>query len=58
MNINIDNINQVNDDEFKLYTSNNIKYIKLIEVKGRGYDKNITPEMTKEKIKEIYRWFN
>ena len=55
LNINIDNINQVNDDEFKIYTSKKIKYIKLIEVKGIGYDKNITPEMTKEKIKEIYR---
>ena len=52
MNINIENKNQVNDDEFKIYTSNKIKYIKLIEVKGIGYDKNITPEMTKEKIKQ------
>ena len=52
LNINIENKNQVNDDEFKIYTSNKIKYIKLIEVKGIRYDKNITPEMTKEKIKQ------
>ena len=46
-----DNTIKNNNSDFVENISEKIKYLKLIEVKGIGYDNDITPEKTKEKIK-------
>ncbi len=41
-----------NKESFKIYTSNRVNYLKLIEVKGIGFDEDSTPENIGKKIKE------
>ena len=41
-----------NNTDFKTYSSNKIKYLKLIEVKGIGYDEDSTPDKIKQKIEK------
>ena len=43
--------NKKDFSDFKVYTSIKTKYLKLIEVKGIGYDDDSTPENTINKIK-------
>lgn len=50
LDLNSDN-NKNNSLDFKVYTSKNIKYLKLIEVRGIGYDKDSTPEKIQQNIK-------
>ena len=52
-----DTYNKSNDD-FTPYTSKKIKYLKLIEVKGIGYDNDSSPETIKRKIKEYTNKIN
>ena len=44
-------INNNYNNDFKVYTSQKIKYLKLIEVQGIGYDEDSTPENIGKKIK-------
>ena len=50
LNSNNIKIKMINED-FTEYTSDDMKYLKLIEVKGIGYDDDSTIKATKEKIK-------
>ena len=40
-----------NNDDFKEYTSEKVRYFRLIKVKGIGYESDITTEETKKNIK-------
>ena len=42
----------IKDNDFIIYTSKEIKHIKIIEVKGVGYDKNSTPDNIYLKIND------
>lgn len=46
-----DKVQNKNNTDFKTYSSDKIKYLKLIEVKGIGYDEDSTPEKILQKIK-------
>ena len=50
--------NNKSNDDFTSYTSNKIKYLKLIEVKGIGYDNDSSPDMIKKKIKNYTNTIN
>ena len=49
-----DEINKMNNvkEDFKPFTSKKVKYLKLIEVKGIGFDDDRTPESIKESIRK------
>ena len=46
-----ESMDDINNNYFVLYTSQEIKYLRIIEVKGLGYDN--TPEKTKKNIENL-----